>query len=187
MIISKQLTRCDIFHFIAYARQVLLEGGLGDDYRAATVIGVEAQGRSVFQSAVEKENDVVLGVVDESERTDAAGFETKIAHHPLRRGKGQFAGCLHALRDENILEPVLNVMNRQIVVAMEADEVVLVALVVAHEYVLAMHAPVVVPPALGFLYRLAFRVIVGREGDVMFAQIAQHALLTFGYYFVIFH
>ena len=91
------------------------------------------------------------------------------------------------MRDEHILEPMLDVVYRQIVVALEADEVVLVALVVAHEYVLAMHAPVVVPPALGFLNRLAFRVIVGREGDVMFAQIAQHALLTFGYYLVVIH
>lgn len=54
-------------------------------------------------------------------------------------------------------------MDRQIIVAREADQVMLIAFVVAHEYILAMHTPVIFPPPLGFLYRLAFGVVVRRE------------------------
>ena len=82
---------------------------------------------------------------------------------------------------------MLDIVNRQIVVARKADEVVLVTLVVAHEDVLAMYTPVVVPPPFGFLNRLAFGVIVSREGDVVFVQIPQNLLLSFGYDVVVFH
>ena len=76
---------------------------------------------------------------------------------------------------------MFDIMNRQIVVAREANEVMLVTLVIAHEDVLAMHTSIVVPPAFGFLNSLTFGVIVGRKGDVVFLQIAQHVLLPFGY------
>ncbi len=82
---------------------------------------------------------------------------------------------------------MLDVMYRQIIVAWEADQVVLVALVISHEDVLAMHTPIVLPPPLGFLYRFAFGVIVGRKRDPMLLQIPQHFLLPFGYYLVVCH
>ena len=82
---------------------------------------------------------------------------------------------------------MLDVMNRQIVVARETNQVMLVTLVIAHENVLAMYTPVVVPPPFGFLNRLAFRVIVGREGNVVFVQIAQHAFLSIRYDLVVIH
>ena len=123
---------------------------------------------------------MVVRVVNESERTDATRLQSQIVHHPFRRSEGQFAGSFQALGNQHILEPMLNVVNRQIVVAGEADQVVLIALVVAHKNVLAMHTPVVVPPPFGFLYRLAFRVIVRSERDVMLLQIAQHTLLPIG-------
>ena len=75
---------------------------------------------------------------------------------------------------------MLYVMNRQVFVARETDEVMPVALVIAHEDILAMHRPVVVPPTLRFLDGLAFGVVVGREGDVMVLQIPQHFLLPLG-------
>ena len=128
---------------------------------------------------------MVFGVVDESERADTSGFETKVAHHPFGRSKREFAGRFETLRDEDILEPMLDVVNRQIVVAGETDEVMLVALVVAHEDVLTMHTPVVVPPTLGFLDGLALGVIVSRERDVMFVQIAEDFFLPLGNDFVI--
>jgi len=78
----------DILHFVAYARQVLLKCGLRDDYRSATIVRVEAQGVCLFESAVEKKDHMVLGVVNQTEGTDAAGFETEVAHHPFGRGEG---------------------------------------------------------------------------------------------------
>ena len=88
-----------------------------------------------------------------------------------------------SLRDEDFFEPVLDVVNRQIVVAREANEVVLVALVIAHEDVLAMHASVVVPPTFCLLDGFAFGMIVGGERNVVFSEIAQDFFLAFGYDF----
>ena len=82
---------------------------------------------------------------------------------------------------------MLDVMNRQIIVAGEADEVMLVAFVIAHEDVLAMHTPVVMPPPFGFLDGFSFGVIVGRERDVVFVQIAQNFFLPIGYDLVVIH
>ena len=134
----------------------------------------------VLQAAVEKEDDVVVGVVDESEGADRAGFETEVTHHPFGRGEREFAGRFESLRDKDILEPMLDVMDCEIVVARETDEVVLVAFVVAHEDVFAMDGTIIVPPTFRLLDGLAFGVIVGRERNVVFVQIAEDALLTVG-------
>ena len=69
-------------------------------------------------------------------------------------------------------------MDIQIVIAMEADEVMLIALMIAHKDVLAMHTSVIFPPALGLLDGLAFRVVVAREWDGVLSQIIQHEFLT---------
>lgn len=66
----------DIFHFVSNACQKLLKGVLTDDYCASAVVRVEAEGVGVSKSAIEEEYDMVLQVVDESERTDAARFQT---------------------------------------------------------------------------------------------------------------
>ena len=53
-------------------------------------------------------------------------------------------------------------------VAVEADEVVLRTLVVAHEDILAMHTAIVLPPAFGLLDGLALGVVVAGVRDVVF-------------------
>lgn len=88
-----------------------------------------------------------------------------------------------SLRDENVFEPVLDVVNRQIVVAGKADEVVLVAFVITHEDILTMHAAVIVPPTFCLLDGFAFGMIVGGERNVVFSEIAQDFFLSFGYDF----
>lgn len=153
---------------------------MGDDYCSSAVVGVKAQRRGVLQAAVEKEDDMVVGVVDESEGADRAGFETEVTHHPFGRGEREFAGGFETMRDNDILEPMLDVMDCEIVVAREADEVVLVAFVVAHEDVFAMDGTIIVPPTFRLLDGLALGVIVGRERNVVFVQIAEDALLTVG-------
>ena len=76
---------------------------------------------------------------------------------------------------------MLYVMYRQIVIAGETDEVMLVALVVAHEDVLAMHTPVVLPPPLRLLNGPALRMVVRRERYSVLLQVPKHFRLTFGY------
>jgi hypothetical protein len=66
---------------------------------------------------------------------------------------------------------MLDVVNRQIVVAGEAYEVMLVTFVIAHEDVFAMNTPVVMPPTFGFFDGLAFGVIVGRERNMAVGQV----------------
>ena len=180
-------SRPDIFDFIADGSQVLLESGLGDHYRSATVVGVERERGSLLQTAIEKEDNMMVGIVDESERTDTSGFKTEVSHHPFRRGEREFAGRFETLRDQHLLEPMLDVVNRQIIIARKTDEVMLIALMIAHEDILTMHGTVVMPPPFGFLYGLPLGVIVGRERDVMFVEIAQDAFLAIGYDFVVGH
>jgi len=65
------------------------------------------------------------------------------------------------------------------VVAMETDEIVLVAFVVPHEDVLAMNRTVILPPTFRFLYGLAFGMAVAREGYVPLPQVVEDSFLSF--------
>jgi hypothetical protein len=56
----------------------------------------------------------------------------------------------------------------------------LVALVVAHENVLAMHTAVIMPPTLRLLDGLSLGVIVSGVGDVVLVKITEHLFLPFG-------
>ena len=82
---------------------------------------------------------------------------------------------------------MFDIVNSQIIVARETDQVVLIALMIAHEDVLTMHTPIIFPPAFGFLDSLAFGVVVGRERNAILLQIAQHFLLPLGYNLVVSH
>ena len=73
----------------------------------------------------------MLRIVNQSKRTDATGFKTQITHHPFGRSERQFPGCFLPLRHQHLLQPMLDVMNRQIVVAWETDQVMLISLVVS--------------------------------------------------------
>lgn len=177
----------DVLHPIAEGGEVALESVLGNDDGAATVVGMEGERGGVAKAAVEEKDDVVVGIVDETEGADATGFEPEVTHHSFGRGKGEFARCTLTLRDQDILEPMLDVVDGEVVVAGEADEIVLVALVIAHENVLAMHAAVVVPPAFCLLDGFALGVVVGSEGDIVLLQVAEHFLLTRRYDFAVGH
>lgn len=64
---------------------------MGDDNRAAAIVGMEGEGLCCLEGSVEEEVDMVLSVVDKSERGDAAWFETEVFHHAFGRGKGELA------------------------------------------------------------------------------------------------
>ena len=170
--------RLNIFDRVADGREILLKSLLGDNYRAAAVVRVKTQRLRIFEPAIEKEDNMVFGVVDQPERTDTAGLQSQVPHHSFRRGEGEFARCFFALRDEHLFQPMFDVMNSQIIIAREANEVMLVALVVAHEDVFAMNAAVGVPPTFGFLDGFALGVVVGGEGNMVLLQIFQHLLLA---------
>ena len=72
-------------------------------------------------------------------------------------------------------------MYVEVVIAIEAHEIMPVALMVAEEQVLAVHASVVLPPLLGLLNGLSLGMVVASERDVVPLQIVDHLLLSIAY------
>ena len=175
----------DIFDGIGEEGEVLTEGGLGENDCTAAVVGMETERGSGLQAGIQEKDHMVVRVVDESERTDATRFESQISHHPFGRSKREFAGCFFALRDQDVFEPMLYIMDRQVVITGETDQIVLVALVIPHEDIFAMDAAVVMPPAFGFFDRFAFRMVIGGERNMVLFEKTQHFFLAVGYDFVI--
>lgn len=118
------------------------------------------------------------GVVDQSERADAPRFETEKAQHPFGASKGEFTGGRLPCGLQRGLEPLLQVVDSEVVVAIEANQIVLIALVVAHKNVFAMHASVVVPPTLRLADGFSLGVVVACITDVVLLQIVFYLLLA---------
>lgn len=77
------LAGMDVFDRITNSGEVLLKSLLADDDRAPAVIGVEGERRGFLETAVQKKDDMMFGIINESERTDRTRFESQIAHHPF--------------------------------------------------------------------------------------------------------
>ena len=120
----------------------------------------------------------MLGIVDESEWRDAARFEPQIAHHALRRGETEFARSGFPCCLQLLFEAMLQVVDVQIVVAIEADEVMLIPFVVAQKDVFAMHTTVILPPLLGFFDGFPFGMCIAREWDIMGKKPLKHSVST---------
>ena len=73
-------------------------------------------------------------------------------------------------------------MYVEVVIAIEAHEIMPVALMVAEEQVLAVHASVVLPPWLGLLDGLSLGMVVASERDVVLLQIVDHLFLSLAYF-----
>ena len=108
---------------------------LRDYHRATAVVGVETQTLGTLQVLVEEEVRVILRVVDKAEGRYRAGFQAEVSLHTLWRGETQLA----------LMQSMFEVVNRHILVAIEADQIVSVALVVAKKEVFAVHRAVVAP------------------------------------------
>ena len=70
------LIQFDIFVSVAHEAQVAFKVGASDYYCAAAVVWMERQSVGILQVGVEKQVYVVFGIVDESERRYAAGFQS---------------------------------------------------------------------------------------------------------------
>ena len=83
-------------------------------------------------------------------RRDRAGLQTKIALHTLWRGEAQLA----------LMQAVFHIVNCHISVAVKADQVVAVALVVAKKEVFAVYRAILTPILLGYLdsWRLGMKI-----------------------------
>lgn len=47
--------------------------------------------RADFQGTVQKQMDMVFGIVDQSERGDGTGAQSEVTFHALFGGKGEFS------------------------------------------------------------------------------------------------
>ena len=72
-------------------------------------------------------------------------------------------------------------MYIEVVVAVEAHEIMPVALVITEEEVLAVYASVVLPPLLCLLYGLPLGMVIACEGNRMFIKIGKHRSLPIAY------
>ena len=71
----------DVLDLVAERSKKALKSVLGDDDRTAAIVRMERERGGVFEAAIKEENDMTFGIVDESERADATGFQPQIAHH----------------------------------------------------------------------------------------------------------
>lgn len=94
---------------------------------------MERERLGLLEVRIEEEDDVMLLVIDQSEGRDATWLKTKIFHHSLGRGEAELAGRVEAGGHEALLEAMFHVVDVHVMVAMEADEVVLIAFVIAKE------------------------------------------------------
>ena len=88
---------------------------------------------------------------------------------------------------------MFQVMNVEVIVAMKADQIVLVPLMITEEEVLAMHRPVVLPPLFRLGNSLALGMMIDGIRNIVSVEkvengfFACHRLIGLvGYFFVIF-
>ena len=148
---------------------------------------MEGERLGLLEVRVEEEDDVMLLIIDQSEGRDTTRLEAEVLHHALGRGEAEFAGRVEASGHEALLETVLHVVDVHVMVAMEADEVVLVAFVIAEEKILAVDATVVFPPTLSFLDGLAFGVTVAGVRDAMLVEPREDFLCALADKFIVIH
>jgi hypothetical protein len=67
-------------------------------------------------------------------------------------------------------------------ITMVADQIVLVSLMVAHEDILTMHTPIILPPSLCLFYGLAFWMIITIKRNIVLPQKREHDFLSWIYF-----
>ena len=135
---------------------------------------MKGEHRSIFQGMIQEKVDVVVGVVDKAEGGDTAGFEPEVLPHSFRGGERQFAGSGESLCRKRCLETLLEEVDIEILLAGKADEVVLVAFMVAQEDVFTVQGTVVAPPAACFFNGFSFGVGVAGEGNIVRVEVVEY-------------
>ena len=126
---------------VAHRLEVAEELLARDYHRTAAVVGMERETIRFFEVFVEEEVYMALLVVNQPEWRHRAWLQTEVALHTLWRSEAQLT----------LMQTMLQVVNSHIAVAVEAHQIVAIALVVAEKEVFAVHRPVIVPILLGNL------------------------------------
>lgn len=126
------------------------EFGLRDHDRPRVVVRMKAQGVLLPQIPVEKQVHVIFRVVDQSERRYGTRTESQIPFHPLFGSE----------RELSLSQPAFEIADRQISVAVENDEVMPVAFMIAEKKIFAVFRAVVAPIQPGQFDRRGRRMLV---------------------------
>lgn len=132
---SAALVQFDIFVAVSDSGEVTLELLARYYHRGAVVVGVETERRASAEIFVEKQMDMVLLVVDQTERRDRPRQQPEVALHALLRGERQFA----------LMQTVLEIVYGHIARRVEADQIVTVALVIPEKQIFAVRRAVIAP------------------------------------------
>lgn len=170
--VEKKSSACSVqvgkFVGVAAEFEVTQEIRRTDDDGGGVVVGVKTQGRLVEQVPVGKEVHVVFRVVDQSEGRHRAGEQPQVAFHPFFGGEGQFA----------LMQPLFQVVDGQVLGAVEDDQVMAVAFLVAEKQILAVHRTVLPPVLLGFFDGGSGRVVVRLERDAVCSEVVVNVLFS---------
>ena len=129
---------------------------------------METQAGGVEEVLVDEKMYLVVGVVDEAERGDAARLQAEVFLHSGFGGEGQLA----------LMQALLQVVDVHLVHALEDDEVMLVALVVPEKEVLAVRGLELAPIGQRLLNRTQRRVELDVELNAEADQRIDDLLLT---------
>ena len=160
----------DEFVCIAYGGEVAQELAAGNDHRGAVVVGVERIGRESLQIPVQKQVYVALRVVDQPEGRHRAGTQSEPALHALFRRERELA----------LPQAAFEVVDGEVLLAVERHEVVAVSLVVAEKEVLAVLRAVVAPVSACDFDGRGFGVFVPRVGDAVAVEPVEDFLASVG-------
>ena len=142
---------------------------LANDNRPRVVVGMEAQARGIQEVLVDEEVYLVVLVVDEAERGDAAGLQAEVFLHAGLRGEGELA----------LVQALFQVVDVHLVHTLEDDQVVLVAFVVPEKQVLAVRGLELAPVGQRLLNTAQWRVELDVEIDAETQQGVDDLLLPF--------
>lgn len=154
--------------------EIVLKFFAADDYGSSAVVGVKTECVSFLEVLVEKENNMVLGIVDEAEWRYTSRLQTEVAHHALGAGETELAGTVESGGHQFSLEPLFEVVNIQVVIAIKTDKIVLISLVVAQEDVLAVQRTVISPPLFSLFDGFSLRMTIAGILDTMLHQPYEH-------------
>lgn len=141
----------------------------GDFQRGGVVIGVEGDPLGLAQVLVQIELDLMVRVVDQPEEGDGAGDRAEIFFHALLRSEGELA----------LMQLVLQAVDVHLLVALEDDQIVPVALVVSEKQVLAVCRVEILPVFHRLLYRRKRRMLVHDVTDAQFLQLVKYFSASF--------
>ena len=125
-----------------------------------------------LQLSINKQVNMVLMIVDDAEWRNRTGTQTQVLLHPMGRCKGDFS----------LLQSLFKVSDIQLPAVIQDHQVVLVALMVSEEKILAMCCINIFPVRKGLFNGRNRGVLINFVGYMLFIQVLDYGC-SFTHYF----